>query len=285
MARKPRIQYEGALYHVIVRGNQRQDIFLEDADRHEYLERLLKYKQKCGFNLYAYMLMSNHVHLLIETPIDPISRIMQMINFTYTQYFNRKYRKVGHLFQGRYKAILCDKDNYLLALVRYIHLNPMRAGSTRNLDKYPWSSHIEYETGKRVLADTDKVLRLFSESPTGARRKYVDFINSKLEEDISPYAQQILGDDRFVEKVTEKTEREDLPVKKPTLKTIIAGVSAATGVEVSEMISRRRDERLRVARGIFVILAREFRYSIIQLQDILNRDDTVISRMAESGRG
>jgi hypothetical protein len=231
------------------------------------------------------MLMSNHVHLLIETPIDPISRIMQMINFTYTQYFNRKYRKVGHLFQGRYKAILCDKDNYLLALVRYIHLNPMRAGSTRNLDKYPWSSHIEYETGKRVLADTDKVLRLFSESPTGARRKYVDFINSKLEEDISPYAQQILGDDRFVEKVTEKTEREDLPVKKPTLKTIIAGVSAATGVEVSEMISRRRDERLRVARGIFVILAREFRYSIIQLQDILNRDDTVISRMAESGRG
>jgi len=229
--------------------------------------------------------MSNHVHLLIETPHDPISRIMQMINFTYTQYFNRKYGKVGHLFQGRYKAILCDKDNYLLALVRYIHLNPIRAGSARNLDKYPWSSHREYETGERVLADTDKVLRLFSESPKVARRKYVDFMNSEHEEEILPYGQQILGDDRFVEKVTAKTEREDLPVKKPSLKKIIRAVSAETGVEVSEMISRRRDERLRMARGIFVLLARELGYRIIQLQDILNRDDTVISRMGENGRG
>ena len=89
MARNPGIQYEGAFYHVIVRGNQRQDIFMDDTDRHEYLQRLLKYKQKCRFNLYAYVLMTHHVHLLIETPVDPISRIMQMMNFTYTQYFNR----------------------------------------------------------------------------------------------------------------------------------------------------------------------------------------------------
>jgi REP element-mobilizing transposase RayT len=128
MARKPRIEYAGAFYHIIVRGNQRQDIFLSDEDRREYLTRLSKYKEICGFNLYAYVLMGNHVHLLMETPRDRISRIMQRINLTYTQYFNRKYNKVGHLFQGRYTSYLCDKDEYLLALVRYIHLNPTHAG-------------------------------------------------------------------------------------------------------------------------------------------------------------
>jgi len=87
MARKPRIQYPGAFYHIIVRGNQRQNIFLNDADRLEFIKRLKRYKKKCGFVLYAYVLMSNHVHLLLETPKDPIARIMQMINFTYTQYY------------------------------------------------------------------------------------------------------------------------------------------------------------------------------------------------------
>lgn len=88
-----------------------------------YLELLNRYKKKCGFILYAYVLMNNHVHLLVETPETPISKIMQMLNFTYAQYFNRRYGKVGHLFQGRYKSFLCDRDQYLLSLVRYIHLN------------------------------------------------------------------------------------------------------------------------------------------------------------------
>ncbi len=128
MARKPRIEFSGAFYHIIVWGNQKQVIFLDENDRQEYLKRIEHYQQKCGFILYAFVLMSNHVHLLLETPKDQISRIMQMINFTYTQYFNRKYNKVGHLFQGRYKSHLCDKDEYLLTLMRYIHLNPVRAG-------------------------------------------------------------------------------------------------------------------------------------------------------------
>jgi len=112
------MQFEGDFYHIIVRGNQRQDIFRDESDRRRYLERLLIYKDKCGFLLYAYVLMTNHVHLPTETAADPMSRIMQMINFTYTHYFNRKYGKVGHLLQGRYRSFLCDKDNYLLSLVR-----------------------------------------------------------------------------------------------------------------------------------------------------------------------
>jgi len=110
MAREPRVEFEGAFYHVIARGNQRQDIFRDDKDRAIYLERLEHYRKRYDFKLYAYVLMSNHVHLLIETQKIPLSKIMQGIQFTYTQYYNRRHRTVGHLFQGRYKAILCDRE-------------------------------------------------------------------------------------------------------------------------------------------------------------------------------
>jgi len=116
MARKPRVEFDGVFYHVIVRGNQRQKIFGDDRDRLAYLERLEQYRERFGFSVYAYVLMANHIHLLVETKIVPLSKIMQGIQFTYTQTFNRRHRTVGHLFQGRYKAILCDRDEYLLEL-------------------------------------------------------------------------------------------------------------------------------------------------------------------------
>jgi REP element-mobilizing transposase RayT len=110
MARKPRVEFEGAFYHVIVRGNQRQRIFGDDQDRTAYLERIEHYRQRCRFVLYAYVLMPNHVHLLLETIKVPLSKIMQGIQATYTQSYNRRHRTIGHLFQGRYKAILCDRN-------------------------------------------------------------------------------------------------------------------------------------------------------------------------------
>lgn len=127
MARKPRIEYEGAFYHVITRGNQRQRVFKGDDDFQKYISLLAFYKERYKYSLYAYALMSNHVHLLIETRQIPLSKILQGINQSYTMYFNRRYKTVGHLFQGRYKAILCDKDAYLLSLIKYIHLNPVKA--------------------------------------------------------------------------------------------------------------------------------------------------------------
>ena len=148
MARRPRLLAPGILYHVIVRGNQRQKTFLSDGDYQAYLERLGRYRKSLGVTVYAYCLMPNHVHLLVETGAHPLSRFMQGLQQTYTQYFNRKHRKVGHLFQGRYKAIVCDKDEYLLSLVRYIHLNPIRANMVRKLDQYPYSGHRHYLEGR-----------------------------------------------------------------------------------------------------------------------------------------
>ncbi|WP_432404137.1 transposase [Wukongibacter sp. M2B1] len=119
MPRKPRVHYEGALYHVIVRGNNKRCIFDIDNDKLEYLKRVKKYKEKYEGKLYAYVIMDNHAHLLIEVLRTPLSKIMQLIQQTYTQYYNKKYDRTGHVFEQRYKAILCNRDEYLLELIRY----------------------------------------------------------------------------------------------------------------------------------------------------------------------
>jgi len=157
MARKPRIQFEGAFYHVITRGNQRQKIFKDEEDNRQYLETLAKYKDLYKYHLYAYVLMHNHVHLLIETGETPLSRILQGINQSYTAWFNKRYKTVGHLFQGRYKAILCDRDSYLLSLVKYIHLNPVRARLIKTPEEYPWSSHRVYiKPARKSIVDEEQ---------------------------------------------------------------------------------------------------------------------------------
>ena len=126
MARKPRLNVPGGVYHVLARGNRQATIFHDDADYRAYLERLERYRQRDGVIVHAYVLMSNHVHLLLETGDRPLARTMQTLQFTFSQYSNRRYHKSGHVFQGRYHAILCDRAAYLLELVRYLHLNPAR---------------------------------------------------------------------------------------------------------------------------------------------------------------
>ena len=293
MARPPRIEFSGAFYHVIVRGNQRQDIFLDEQDRLEYLSRVAHYKEKSGFILYAYVLMSNHVHLLIETPKAPLSRIMQLINFTYTRYFNRKYGKVGHLFQGRYKAILCDRDKYLLGLVRYIHLNPVRAKIVSLPHEYLWSSHSEYIALKKGLVDTNRVLRLFSESVSQARRLYREFVDEALGagRDESYYKtidQQILGDEKFADEVGEKFAEPEKHRRKPPLQAVFKVVEEMTGVSREEIASRSRRSEVVFARGLMVSVCRDVGYKLVGLQDALKRELSSVSklaRVADSDKG
>src|SRR5215831_11710203 len=136
MARKPRLEVEGGLYHLITRGVDRRDIFHTPEDYRKFLSLLASQKEKLPFFLYAYCLMTNHVHLLIERMTDDIGRIMHRVLTGYTQYYNRRYHKVGHLLQGRHKSILCQSERYLCELVRYIHLNPVRAGMVKQPEDY-----------------------------------------------------------------------------------------------------------------------------------------------------
>lgn len=141
MARPLRIEFSGALYHITARGNARQDIYLTDDDREQFLEILQRVKDRHQWQCHAYCLMSNHYHLLIETQVPSLSKGMKLLNGTYTQSFNRTHHRVGHVFQGRFKGILVEKDSYLLELARYIVLNPVRAGMVRSAKDWAWSSY------------------------------------------------------------------------------------------------------------------------------------------------
>ncbi len=142
MARPLRLEFHGALYHITARGNARQKIFLNEADRHLFLDLLGKEITQQGWFCYAYCLMDNHYHLLIETPEPNLVTGMRRLNGVYTQRFNRRHRRVGHLLQGRYKAILVDKDAYFFELCRYIVLNPLRAKAVKRQEQCPlWSSY------------------------------------------------------------------------------------------------------------------------------------------------
>jgi putative transposase len=178
--RKPRVHYEGGLYHVIARGNQRQKIFLGKEDYLKYLKLMDSYLEQHGIIVYAYCLMPNHVHILVEQSADqPLSRYMQRLQSAYTGYFNRKHKKVGHLFQGRYKGILVDRDAYLLELIRYIHLNPIRAKLERKVGVYPWTGHSQYlGTAKENLArvEVEKVLPMFAKTVKQAGKAYQQFV-------------------------------------------------------------------------------------------------------------
>ena len=144
MGRPIRIEYPGALYHVTSRGNERKEIFKNDADREKLLELVSDYHDRFGILIHAYVLMDNHYHFVLETPRGNLVKIMHGINGAYTGWYNRKYDRNGHLFQGRYRAILVEKDPYLLELSRYVHLNPVRAGISDRPEGYAWSSYPGY---------------------------------------------------------------------------------------------------------------------------------------------
>jgi putative transposase len=161
MARLPRVFGPGLLYHVIVRGNHRETVFFDHSDYETYLRRLAVYRARYAVTLHAYCLMPNHVHLVLGTAETPLDRFMQSLQQSYTQRFNRRYAQVGHVFQGRYKALLCETDDYLITLVRYVHQNPVRAGLAARAEDYPYSGHRAYLGGvATALVDPTFVLGL-----------------------------------------------------------------------------------------------------------------------------
>jgi len=175
IARKIRVHYEGALYHVIVRGNNRTSIFENRENKEEYKKVVSRYKKRSRFKLYAYCIMNNHAHLLIEVEDIPLSKIMQGIQQVFTQYYNRTNRTTGHVFEQRYKSFLCDKEAYLLSLIRYIHQNPVRSNFKNGIN-YPWSSHQEY-IGNSELIDVNFPLSLFAYPKNEAIKRYLTFMD------------------------------------------------------------------------------------------------------------
>lgn len=206
MARPLRIEFAGAVYHVTSRGDGQEDIFLDDGDRTRFLEVLSEVCHRFNWAVHAYCLMGNHYHLVVETRDGTLAKGMRQLNGVYTQRFNRAHGRVGHVLQGRYKAILVQKDAYLLELARYVVLNPVRARLVRNAKEWPWSSYratVGQVSVPPGLA-TDWLLSAFSRKRSDAIEKYKAFV-AEGKNQPSPWEslrnQIFLGDEQFVEEM------------------------------------------------------------------------------------
>jgi REP element-mobilizing transposase RayT len=249
MARKLRIHYPGAVNHVIVRGNNREAVFREEDDKAKYLFFVAKYQQRYQFNLYAYVIMDNHAHLLVAVENEPLAKIMQGIQQSYTQYYNRKYTRVGHVFEQRYKAKVCKQDAYLLSLLRYIHQNPVKARIREGLD-YRWSSHGAYQSGRNEFVKTDFVLSLFAQHKTAAIRAYISYI----EEETSD-KQDIQIEQAYLEDA-EATNEQCIPgVAAYSLEEILLLVEKATGVATERILREKYSRQVAQARDMVIYTA------------------------------
>lgn len=209
MARPLRIEYPGAVYHVTSRGNARADIFDDSADRQTFLLLLESVVNRFNWICHAYCLMDNHYHLLIETPDGNLSMGMRHLNGVYTQSFNRRHKRIGHVFQGRFKAVIVEKESHLLELCRYVVLNPVRAGMVSAPQKWRWSSYRATggKTKKESYLATDWILGHFGKTKSEARINYRQFVKDGMAEKEAPWeklkGQVILGSDKFIERVRE----------------------------------------------------------------------------------
>ena len=264
MARKPRIEFPGAFYHVITRGNNRQKIFADDEDYKYFLGRLNHYKERFKFVLFAYVLMPNHIHLLLETGEVPLSRIMQSLQFTYTQKFNRRHKKVGHLFQGRYKAILCQKESYLLELIRYIVLNPVRARLVKRPVDWRWNSYFDLLRLKEGhVVSFEEVLALFGTKPAGAAKSLQKHINGGLAEghNESYYKlkdQRVLGEDEFAQEVVKLGDAMsgDFEYYNVTIDDVVKMVAEQMGIGEDRIRSVMRERIGAKARGVVAYISK-----------------------------
>ena len=208
MARPLRIQFPGAFYHVTSRGNERKAIFRNDRDRQKFLSYLESAHESYGARVHVFCLMENHYHLLLETPRGNLSQILHHVNGAYTTYYNVKRRCSGHLFQGRYRALLVEKESYCQELSRYIHLNPVRAALVKEPEDHVWSSYSAYIGLERKSSwlKTSLILSYFSLDVPAAQKKYRGFVEEGVKvpmrnplDDV--YASTFLGSESFINRI------------------------------------------------------------------------------------
>jgi REP element-mobilizing transposase RayT len=209
MSRAWRIEYKGALYHLLSRGNEGGDIFVDGDDRQSFLDTIEEMTQRFEMDVFAYVLMSNHYHLLIRTRRANLKKAMHWFGTTYTQRFNRRHFRSGHLFQGRYQSIIVENEAYLLQLSYYIHRNPLRAGIVRRLADYRWSSYKVYAYGRKTpkWLSTDLILSQF-EGEQDRHKSYREKVQKYAQEEKRPFEDLrhglVVGSLQFAEKVRKK---------------------------------------------------------------------------------
>ena len=325
MPRQARLDIPGALHHIMVRGINRSPIFQDNQDRQRFLDRLGSEVTEGNCSVYSWVLMENHAHILFKSGRHGISTVMRKLLTWYAQYFNRRHRRTGHLFENRYRSVLCDEETYLLALVRYIHLNPVRAGVVSTLDelnRYPWSGHRAI-MGNKVIPwmSVDDVLTRFGKRVGAARREYQQFVEEGMGMGRVPELtggglvrsmggwskvvalrrkggkeesdERILGDGKFVDAVLQGVEERQLRQLKVrrrgvTVRDIIAEECDRAGVSVGELIHGSRRSSVSGVREVIAHrCAQEIELSAAEIARQLGVTTSSIVRALErvNGRG
>lgn len=274
MARPLRVEYPGAVYHVITRGNNREKVFKDDQDRKAYLQRLAFYCEDKGVDLLCYCLLPNHIHLLLQTPQGNLSKTMQPLQTSYTAYFNKKHPHSGHVFEQRYKAFLVDKDNYLLQVSRYIHLNPVEAGIARRPQSYRWSSYRAYTGGPNYYGVKQQIL-LDNFTGRGRNRvyRYREFVERGLKPgdallELPIIKQAFVGDRAFADKTMREVKEGTVSRRPYLLSEIGRAVAKVLCVEEEELRRPLRRASVQVGRELLVYVAR--RHSDIGLRELVS---------------
>jgi REP element-mobilizing transposase RayT len=321
MPRKARIDAPGALHHIIVRGIEKRKIFKDDADRQNFIERLGDILSDSQTPCYAWALMPNHFHLLLKTSLTPIATIMRRLLTGHAIYFNRRHRRWGHLFQNRYKSILCQQDNYLLELVRYIHLNPLRAkqvSELKKLERYPYCGHsVLLGHHRNDWQSVDQTLKLFGKNVSLARRRYREFIKKGVNQGRRPELvggglirsiggwqafkaldkaaahlksdERILGDSDFVEEVLkkaqEKRERQyQLEADGFTIDQVAQRVASILGVKCEQVWEKGKYRQTVKARSLLCYWAvRELGIGATELARRIGISQPAISQSVKRG--
>ncbi|SNS17964.1 REP element-mobilizing transposase RayT [Anaerovirgula multivorans] len=229
MPRQARKKSKTGIYHIIARGNNRQNIFEDDEDCIKFIEIIQQSKEKSGIELYGYCLMGNHVHLLLREGMESLSLTMQRICSSFVYWYNWKYDRFGHLFQERYKSEVVENEVYLITVLRYIHQNPIKAGITNSVAGYRWSSYHEY-IHKQNIIDTELILELFATEKQIAKKEFEKYMNEKNKDECLEYEER----HRITDKEIIKLIEEEYGVKK--------GLFHLLGRQEKEMILKNLKE-------------------------------------------
>ena len=272
MARPVRIEYPGAVYHVVCRGNNRQAVFRDDHDRERYLEKLSVYCEDKRVEVLCYCLLTNHVHLVLETPQGNLSKMMQPFQTSCTVYFNKRHGRSGHVFEQRYKAFLVDRDNYLLEVSRYVHLNPVAARLVERPARYRWSSYGSYLKGKGIAGlKCARLLGYFAGRKGRQIEQYRDFVESGLggkekAAELAVRKQAFIGDEEFEEAAKRKALGVAAVERSYSLKRIAQAVCRVTGVSQDDVKHSRRREEVQRARELLCYVSR--RHGTVSLTEL-----------------
>ncbi len=282
MARPLRIEYPGAVYHITSRGNAQARIFLKSEDRNNFISILSDTNERYNWLCHAYCLMDNHYHLLIETLDPSLSKGMRHLNGVYTQTFNRNHKRVGHVFQGRFKAILVQKDAHLIELSRYIVLNPVRAKAAKKPEEWKWSSYKATAVGRQVpdCLTTDWILGQFAANRKSARKEYRKFVESGITEKLSPWqklkGQIFFGSEEFIRSIKGRNQGLESVGEVPKAQRF------ANRMSLEELFKDtvNKKERNKKIRAAYI----ELGYKMKEIADYLSIHYTTVSKVVNKAK-